>query len=331
MKIPGLRRKTAKGRAYLYFDTGQRNERGKPILKRLPDPSDPAFGRALARAQAARASRRNVAGMLTVAKLADLWEASPHWRGLSDGSRRNYGTYLRAIRERVGIAPAHDLRRGDVALLRDEMADRPAAANMFVRTLGSLYAWARKRGHVENSPTRDVELLDEGEHEPWPEWLLEKALADQAVQLPVAMLYYTAQRIGDVCAMRWTDIHGGVVHVAQQKTGKTLEIPLHRELAALLAKAPRKGLTILTNSRGGFYRPRGLRERLQAWAAARGAKVVPHGLRKNAVIALLEAGCSVAETSAISGQTLSIVEHYSKQRNQARLGSAAILKWEARC
>jgi hypothetical protein len=70
------------------------------------------------------------------------------------------------------------------------------------------------------------------------------------------------------------------------------------------------------------------RDLLQAFAANLGAKIVPHGLRKNAVIALLELGCSVAETASISGQTLQLVEHYAKQRNQAKLSDAAVLRWE---
>jgi hypothetical protein len=57
---------------------------------------------------------------------------------------------------------------------------------------------------------------------------------------------------------------------------------------------------------------------------------VPHGLRKNAVNALLEAECSTAEVSAITGQSLQMIEHYAKHRNTAKLASTAILKFEAR-
>jgi hypothetical protein len=55
---------------------------------------------------------------------------------------------------------------------------------------------------------------------------------------------------------------------------------------------------------------------------------VPHGLRKNAVIALLKAECSVAEVSAITGQTFAVVEYYARQVDQRRLSKAAILKLE---
>jgi integrase len=182
---------------------------------------------------------------------------------------------------------------------------------------------------VTAKPTESVELFDETPHEPWPEWLLEQALADEQVRLPVALLYYTAQRIGDVCRMRWSDIRDGAIAVTQQKTGKSLAIPFHAELAKLLSSAPKEGLTILS-ANGRKRSEKALRDKLQAWAAERGQKIVPHGLRKNAVIALLGCGCSVAETAAISGQTLQMVEHYAKNRDQAKLAGAAVLRWEGK-
>lgn len=331
LKIPGLRKKTAKGTVYWYFDTKQKKPNGQPKLVPLGQSSDPDFGRKLARAQAARTMRTpKRSDVVTVSALADMWEKSVEWRKLADGSRRNYGTYVKVIREQIGIAPANEVKQSDVLVLRDKMAEKPAASNMAVRTLGSLYSWGRKHEHVTINPVQNVELLEEGEHEPWPEWLLEKALADEAVRLPVALLYYTAQRSGDVCRMRWSDINGNAVQVKQQKTGKSLQIPLHRDLAALLAKAPRKGLTVLLREDGKPWTVRSLRGLFQAWAAEHGQEVVTHGLRKNAVIALLEAGCSFAETAAISGQSLQMVEHYARLRNQVALGSAAILKWEAK-
>ena len=71
------------------------------------------------------------------------------------------------------------------------------------------------------------------------------------------------------------------------------------------------------------------RKRLQAFTAALGIKTVPHGLRKNAVNALLEAGCTIAEVSAITGQTHQVVEHYAAKVNRRKLGKSAIVKFEA--
>ena len=44
---------------------------------------------------------------------------------------------------------------------------------------------------------------------------------------------------------------------------------------------------------------------------------------------LLEAGCTDAEVSAITGQTREMVVHYARAVNQRKLAAAAILKWEA--
>ena len=320
-----VRRKVAKGRIYYYFDTGTKAA-GKPVLKRLPDIRDPDFGRMLSAAQSGRTRRKKINGVLTIAGLADLYEKSPEFRKLAPRTRQNYECYLDRARKRLGIAPANELKPQDVRLVHDEMAEQTGAANQFVRVLGSLYSWGRKRGHVSAKPTEGVDLFEETPHEPWPRWLLEAALQDDAVRLPVALLYYTAQRIGDVCRMRWSDVRDGAISVRQEKTGKSLAIPFHADLARLLAETPRDALTILGRD-GRKLREAELRRALKAWAADRGQDIVPHGLRKNAVIALLECGCSVAETAAISGQTLQIVEHYAKQRDQAKLASAAILRW----
>jgi integrase len=56
--------------------------------------------------------------------------------------------------------------------------------------------------------------------------------------------------------------------------------------------------------------------------------LVFHGLRKSAVVTLLEAGCSDAEVAAITGQSRQMVEHYARLVNQEHLARSAILKWE---
>lgn len=325
---PFVRHKRAKGRDYYYFDTGQRNERGRPILTRLPQPDDPSFGTALSRATAARTRREVTPAILTYSALADMFEKSREFDRLAAATKKSYRLYLDRGREICGIAPAAELSANDVRILRDRMADTPGAANQFIRVTGALYKWGRRRGYVQNEPTKDVDYLDQGEHEPWPEWLVERALSDPAVRLPVSLLYYTAQRIGDVVKMQWTDIRGGKIEVRQQKTGKALDIPIHADLRALLDETPKAGFHLLAKDNGAGWTASGLRTNLQRWAEAQGVKIVPHGLRKNAVNALLEAGCSAAETAAISGQTLQVIEHYAKRRDTGVLASAAIHRWE---
>lgn len=330
--LPHTKTVRAKGRTYSYFNTGQLSPSGKPIYVRLPDQGSPQWGATYAALLAARSRRGNIQAELTVPGLIDLYRKSPKFDSLADNSRHLYNYYLDDFADAFPTAPAGKIERQDILRIMDLRAKSPGAANMLCRVVGALYKWARTRGHVDNTPTRDIEMLDSGEHAEWPDSLVQAALecGDARVRLAVHLLLYTAQRIGDVCRMQWADIDGATIRVEQQKTGKVLLIPLHSALRLELAKQAGGTPTMLASNRGLPLTPARLRETIQEFAQKRGFKVVPHGLRKNAVNALLEAGCTAAETAAISGQTLQMVEHYAKRRSQGALGQAAILKWEER-
>lgn len=330
-----LRRKVAKGRTYYYFDTGQRDLDGKPILTRLPDKRDLAFGGSYARALAARTNRSNQSekGFLDLDGLIRKYERSPEFKARAENTRRSYSRYLatanRLIRTAQGGSPAAAaIQPRHVLELRDELADTPGAANQAVRAVGALYAWACRpeNGYVPANPAAKIGLYPQGEHQPWPEDLLEAALADDAVKLPVALLYFTGQRIGDVVRMQWNDVENGEIRVWAQKTRTRLWIALSKELASLLAQEPKRSTAILTNANGQPWTQSGLRQHLQAWALKRGHKVVPHGLRKNAVNGLVEAHCTTNEVQAITGHSLQMITHYSKGSNQRRIGRSAIVR-----
>jgi hypothetical protein len=325
----------SKGNLYLYFDTGQTDERKRKIYTRLPDLSDKfAYGTAYAAALTARsrrASGEQDSSQITIPALIDLWQKSPAFRKKAAGTQRVYNIYLAKVAAMLPTAPAAELTSSDVILLMDRLGETPGAANLMVGAIGGLYKWARGR-HVsqQSRPTYGVPLNDLDEHDPWPEHVVEAALTcdDADIRLATHLLYFTAQRIGDVLKMRWSDVRDGYIHqLVQQKTDVELTIPVHERLEAELARTPRNGLTIIANAKGRKRSQEWVRTKLQAFAREHGVDIVPHGLRKNAVNALLENECSVAETAAISGQTLQLVEFYAKKRDQKKLASAAIVKW----
>jgi integrase len=325
--IPHVKRTKAKGHTYYYFDTGQLDEKGKRIWKKLPPPTDRTFGAVYAAMMGHRTRRANIVAQLNLRGLVDLYQASDKFAKLAKSTRDLYELYQRELVDKLGTAPAQLVERKDIVLLLDRMADRPGAANMVLRAGSAAYTWARRRGHVTNDPFADIEEMATGEHQPWPEDVLAKALAskDDFVRLSVHLLYYTAQRIGDVAALTWRDIEGDTISVTQKKTGKQLFIPIHEELAKELARHERSLATIIP---GKPNEGKNNKIRLAIQAACAPVKVVPHGLRKNAVNSLLEAGCSTGETAAISGQSLQMVEYYAKSRSQKKLGKAAMLKWQ---
>jgi integrase len=176
-----------------------------------------------------------------------------------------------------------------------------------------------------------------GEHNPWPDDALEKALeiAEPMTRLALVLHLYTGQRIGDVCMMHRGSIKDGTIEVVQEKTGKTVWVPIHTKLRVELVKDQTPHLKwLLYNDEGARMRPRTLQHRLANLRVSYKAKYdedlpwVWHGLRKNAVNALLEAGCTPSQVAAITGQTLKMIEHYSKGVNTRKLAIEAVKKWE---
>lgn len=315
----------SKGSIYAYFNTGLKKD-GKPIYNRLPDPASPSFWASYASMKAARERRGRPS--YTVASACDGYESSPEFERKAKNTQKLYGYALRIIRDTLGKAPINDLRRQHIQKVLDNGLPSPSAHNIFLAVLGVVYRHARKQGKTDLRPTQDFDKLDTGSHSAWPEPVLDAALQSKhdRVRLATHLLFFTGQRIGDVMKMRWSDVRGDEIHVVQQKTDKSLWIPMLAELRDELARTPKRGLTIITNQDGNPMTPQVIRRELKAHGDAMGVEVVPHGLRKNAVISLLEAGCSVAETAAITGQTYQIVEQYAAQINQRRMGKAAILK-----
>lgn len=327
--LPYVKQIRSKGKLYLYFDTGEKDN-GKPVYKRLPPKSDPTFGGVYA-AYLGHRTRRAV-GVLTVPKLVSLYRASPKYAKLAPATQKLYGIYQGRFAEMLPTAPAGEIGRTDLVKLFDKMAATPGAANMMLSSVSALYRWGRRAGHVANRPADDIDPNDLGSHEPWPEALLNTALAcdDTIVRLAVHMLYYTAARISDVVTMRWSHIDDGMIHVRPKKNRRhkqELFIPLHPGLVAELNRRESDLRTVLHDPDGMPLTEAKLRRILQAWAKGQGHEVVPHGLRKNAVNALLEVGCSVAQTAAISGQSLQMVEHYARKRNQPKLARSAMKLW----
>jgi integrase len=303
-----VKRVRSKGKDYLYFDTGKLVD-GKKVYTRLPALRDNAFGGSYA-ALLGHRNRRAPADLMRVPQLVAMFQSSPTYSVLAPASKKLYDIYLRRL---------------------EKLLPTPGAANAFLSTASSLFGWAKDRDHIRSNPCDGIDTQPQGEHQPWPEHVLKAALAsdDATVRLLTHLLYYTAQRLGDVLAMQWSDITGDRMLVRQKKTGKVLSIPLHRQLKAELATRTAGAGTIITGATGKPLSQDMARKALKTFTADQNAPCVPHGLRKNAVIALLEAQCSVAETSAISGQTLQMVEMYARGRDQAKLAGDAMLRWEA--
>lgn len=129
--------------------------------------------------------------------------------------------------------------------------------------------------------------------------------------------------------MCWDAISASIIAVRQEKTNKRVAVPIHRDLAAVFENIPRRALTILASTDARSWTKDGFKASWNTHKPAAVRGLVFHGLRKSAVVMLLEAGCTDAEVASITGQSREMIVHYAKQVNQSRLAAAAVLKWES--
>lgn len=299
---------------------------------RLPnDPKSPEFWEEYSRLLNQPKPRIN---QNTMSLLIAAWQQSPEWNALGVKTRREWTRHCKRIEAVWGPLEVRGLAPKNVLTLRDKYQSTPATANNMMRCLSSMLGWSVPREWRNDNPCREIKPLKGSvAYEPWTWDVIECARVELRPDLwwAVALALYTGQRLGDCLSMRWNAISAsGVVAVKQEKTKKELFIPLHRDLRAVLDTIPRHAVTILTSAertpwQTGFqatwskHKPSLVRER----------GLVFHGLRKSAVVMLLEAGCTVPETASITGQTHRMVEHYAEKVSQAKLAASAILKWEA--
>jgi len=334
-----------KGRSYYYCHAGRGTKSAKRPIRLPDDPRDPEFWVAYRRAMDQPEPQRPLNAFET---LVEAYKAAPEWKQLAESTRVNWELYLKRITNAWGPLEVRGIEPKHVLALRDKHADTPAAANNLLRCLSSMLSWSVPRGWRADNPCLLVPKLKGGEgYEAWPWEMIELAKAHLRADLwqGAALALYTGQRMGDALTMRWDHVSGNIIAVAQEKTRKRLAIPLHQDLRKILAEIPKTAVTILTSTAGAPWTKDGFKTSWQKALAPpkerkgeppspwplkpiRDAGLVFHGLRKSAVVFLLEAGCSDAEVAAITGQSRQMVEHYGRQVSQRKLAASAILKWE---
>ena len=301
----------SRGKTYWYYQYRKGQADAGPRIT-MPDPATgigfwQSYSAAVAKSNGSIPKRKG-----SFSKLIEEFQGSHKWKEeFGEGHQRNVGSLLRIVDDRWGDLLVQDLTVPAVQALLDSMAKTPAQANNMKRALASMIKWSIPRGWRADKPCRDVEMFESGEeYEPWPSELIEVAYAKLPPELwwGVAIAYYTGQRQGDCLNMQWSHIRGNKIAVKQEKTDVRLLIPIHRDLAPIIAQIPRRSTHICTGQRGkpwtasGFRSSwqkivRGVKARPERWIKAEEgipelAKYVFHGLRKSAVCKLLEVGCT---------------------------------------
>jgi integrase len=280
--------------------------------------------------RSARPSRRGRKIGSVSAAIAEFY-GSQSWRSLTGGSPAKRRQILERFREQHGHMPLGSLPKEFIVALLDTLP--PHAGLNWLKAFRHFFRWCVERKLVNNDPTLGLRLKvpkSDGHHI-WSEDEIAQFEAHWSVgtkaRLALALGLYTAQRRGDIVRIGRQHIRDGVLSVRQQKTGAALAIPIHPELAAIIAASQCGHLTLLVTQTGKSYGANDFTDQFRSWCDAAGLPKACkfHGLRKSACTRLADAGCTAFEVAAISGhKTLSEVQRYTNAANQARLAQTAM-------
>lgn len=314
----------------------------KPGCKRVTLPGQPGSTEFMEAYRAALETRHEV-GLKnetpgTISALVAAYYVSKEWASLQPQTQKLYRNVLERFRTEYGAGRWSMLTTEHVEKILDKMSDRPHMAQVMLKRLRGLFAFAKARKIVTFDPTAgvSVKVRKTGGFRAWTDGDIEKFQAHwpagSRARLALALLLYTGQRRQDVVCMGRQHVRDGVMTITQLKRGRdqepvTLAIPLHPNLKAILDTLPKDNLTFLMTDYGNPMSPFGFSNWFAECAKAAGlpARSSPHGLRKAAARWLAEAGCSTLEIMSITGHTsMKEVERYTKSAAQGRLAKSAM-------
>lgn len=225
------------------------------------------------------------------------------------------------------------MKREHVSIIMGKMQDTPAAAQKLFKRLRTLIRFALDRGLITVDPTHKMKTYKIKEYHTWTEKEISQFEkhweAGTKQRLAFALHLYTGQRRSDVYRMTWRDIEENSIRIIQQKTGTSLLIPIHPKLQEILDATPKQHISIICTEYGKPFTVAGYGQWMSAAIRKAGLpeECKTHGLRKAAARRLAESGCTALEIASVTGhKSLSEVERYTRDANQAMLSRAAIKK-----
>jgi integrase len=308
----------------------------RPGFKRVTLTGTPGSPQFMAAYESALADERLPIGRRhkdgTIGDLVASFYRSAAFENLKPGSQRVYRLILDKFAEKDGHRLVRDMpRRVAISIIEEIGARKPGMANLTESVMRRLFAYAVKKELRSDNPFAGIETYKLGTHHTWTEAQIAIYEAAWAIgtreRLAFDLLLFTGQRVGDVAAMRRSDLRDGAIHITQEKTGTKLAIPLHPNLLRSLKAAAAKGLTLIGAPNGKPMTAMALSALVTRAAHTAGlpAECVPHGLRKGAMRRLAEYGSTSKDIAAMSGhKTLKEIERYTAAADQARLARSAV-------
>ena len=275
-------------------------------------------------------STRTVPG--TMDALIVSFYQSPAFKKLSASTATNYRNTIERIRKAHGSKRVAMLRRRHIMDMMAAKSETPNAANFTLRMMRQMLAHAVDLEMIEANPARDIKrfaVSGDGYHT-WTEAEIEAFYAfhpqGTVAHTAMTLMLYTGAARSDAVRLGWGNLENGRISYKRQKTGQSVNIPVHPDLAAVLDDLPRDAFTFLQTRRQRSRSGNGLGNQMRKWCDAAGLpECTSHGLRKACATRLADAGSTPHQIAAVTGhKTLSEVERYTRAADKAALADTAM-------
>jgi integrase len=171
----------------------------------------------------------------TIGALVTGFYQSSGFKNLAPSSQQRYRLVLDKFAQKDGHRLVRDMpRRVAVSIIEEIGETTPGMANLSASVMRRLFAYAIGKELRKDNPFAGIEPYKLGSHHTWSEAEIATYRAAWPLgtreRLAFDLLLYTGQRVGDVAAMRRSDLRDGVIRITTEKTGAELDIPLHADL-----------------------------------------------------------------------------------------------------
>ena len=273
----------------------------------------------------------------TIAALITSYMRGSGYVGLRATTKAGYASRIEMLRTKHGQRTVAGLTRERILKgILEPYADRPGAAHSILKMLRVLVRHTIDIGWLNHDPSLGIKRPKINRIRSWTENEIETFRKNWPLgtkqRLAFEMFLNTGQRRSDVVRMAWSHMAGdNKIVVVQQKTGKRLLIPLHRDLITACAEAKRDHVSILTTMYGKPFTVDGFSQWMRTAITDAGLPrdCQPHGLRKATGRRLAEAGATAKMIMSILGHTtLAEAERYTEDADQESLAEAAVIRLE---
>jgi integrase len=334
VRVKGLKRYRAKGRWYAYHR--------KTGIRLKSEFGTAAFFTELAKIEKKLSRSEALPG--TLGLLFTSYRGSPVYSDLAPATQRGYARMMNLLKP-LNDMPLVELTSPFIARLRDRMADQHGRrqANYVMAVISVACEHGKEHGIVQDNPVKGVKRIKRARgapaaNRPWsiPECRTVLAEVPDQLRLPVALAMFTGLRKGDVLALTKGAIRDGKIWRRTNKTVHEVSLPIHPDLAALLATARQHdAITLAATTAGTPWTESGFNSSfIKAIARLKrdgriGEGLTFHGLRHTVGTLLVEAGYDLDTVRRWLGQkTLAMAIHYSETANTSQRMSDVLTKFD---